>query len=107
MLREPLLAKLLDERFCAEAGVLHDTVFLPLGEKVERVLARLVARDTLPAGRVLQAIPHPSPANVERIQFFLGQKDAQGLSKKADPAKMAAMRAAILTRVSQLGAASH
>ena len=36
----------------------------------------LVYQGLMPAAQMLSGLPHPSGANSERIQYFLGRKDA-------------------------------
>lgn len=91
MLRTPMLRETIETCLAAEARLLHDAVWLPLGPKPIMALRHLVSRGLLPADRVLEGMPHPSGANAERIAFFLGQKDRANLSVKtrADPIERA------------------
>ena len=52
----------------------EDILFLPMGPVPEDALKMLVKAGVIKAEQVLEAIPHPSGANNERIAFFLGQK---------------------------------
>lgn len=56
----------------------------------------------VPARQVLTGLPHPSGANAERIQYFLGRKAAAALSTKTDPSKLDAARQALSNQVLQL-----
>jgi hypothetical protein len=91
------------ETFLAEeARDLSGALWLPLGPKPTAALNHLVARGVLPAYRVLQGMPHPSPANNERIQYFLGRKEKAALSVKTRADLIDAARSALLTQVSKL-----
>lgn len=52
----------------------EDILFIPMGPVPEEALSMLVKAGAIKAEQVLDAIPHPSGANNERIAFFLGQK---------------------------------
>ena len=52
--------------------------------------------------QVLAGLPHPSGANAERIQYFLGRKDASRLSEKTNASLLDAARAALFSKVTQL-----
>ena len=91
------------ETFLAEeVRALTGALWLPLGPKPTVALNHLVARGVLPAGRVLQGMPHPSPANIERIQCFLRRNERAALSVKTRADLIDAARSALLTQVSKL-----
>jgi hypothetical protein len=52
-------------------------------------------------GRVLTGLPHPSPANVERIAFFLDRKAQRDLSHMTSPEVILNGRAEVSGRVQQ------
>ena len=62
----------------------------------------LVYQGLMPAAQMLSGLPHPSGANSERIQYFLGRKDASVLSTKTNPGKLDATREQLVTAVPQL-----
>ncbi len=89
----PMLRDMLLRHFAALPKALPGAVLLPLGPVPTKALDWLVAQGHLDGRRVLRGMPHPSGANGERIQYFLGRKERGLLSKKTDPAKLdAALR---------------
>jgi hypothetical protein len=98
----PLLRQLVLEQFVPMAHALPAAVFVPLGPVPTRVLQWLVSQGHLSERRLLAGLPHPSGANGERIQYFLGKKEAAKLSAKTDPAKLDAARAQLLQAVKSL-----
>ena len=52
--------------------------------------------------QILQGLPHPSGANAERIQYFLGLKSADTLSNKPNPVQIDTAKAALLTQLSHI-----
>lgn len=105
MLRTPLLRATLETFLAAEAQALPGAVWLPLGPKPAQALRHLVSLGVLDGARVLDGMPHPSGANAERIDFFLGRKPASMLSAKTRPEPIAAARGALMARIMQLTAA--
>lgn len=85
MLRTPLLRAVIETHLAAEARLLPDALWLPLGPKPAAALRHLVSLGALSANQVLEGMPHPSGANAERIKFFLGQKARADLSVKTRP----------------------
>ena len=85
-----------------QVRALPKAVFVPLGPVATRVMQRLQDQGVVPARQVLAGMPHPSGANAERIQYFLGKKAAAALSAKTDPAELDAARQALLNQVVQL-----
>lgn len=102
IVRTPLLRDMLVEHFLPLVNALPDTVLLPLGPVPAKAIKWLVAQGHLRAGRVLAGLPHPSGANVERIQYFLGQKHTSRLSVKTDPTKLDSARHTLIAAVSAL-----
>lgn len=102
MLRQPILRKHLLDYFASEAALLQDAVFVPLGDKAASVLEFLATEGVLTRDRILEGLPHPSPANIERIQYFTGQKARTALSKKVAPGKLDAARERLQHRLRAL-----
>lgn len=98
----PMLRQLVLDHFVPMAKALPGAVFVPLGPVPTRVLQWLVSQNHLSERRILQGLPHPSGANAERIQYFLGKKDAAKLSVKTDPVKLDAARAKLMKDVEML-----
>lgn len=92
MLRSPLLRSMVETLLTEEAHQLPTAIWQPLGDKAADAIAHLVTRGAIKASQVAPAIPHPSPANNERIACFLGQKPAADVSKKTNADKIDAMR---------------
>jgi hypothetical protein len=92
MLRQPILRKHLLEHFANEASMLRTAVFVPLGDKAAMALEFLAAEGILRKDQIFDGLPHPSPANIERIQYFTGQKDRSVISRKVVPQKLDAAR---------------
>jgi hypothetical protein len=102
MLRHPLLRRHLLEHFAVEAANLQHAIFVPLGDKAAAALDFLSSEGVLLHAQIFSGLPHPSPANIERIQFFTGQKPQSALSGKTNAAKLIAARANLQERVRAL-----
>ncbi|NWK75422.1 hypothetical protein D9K79_09095 [Acinetobacter cumulans] len=63
-------------------------VYIPMGLSVAQVLHYLSSLGYLNEGQILDGFPHPSGANSERIQYFLGQKTPAQLSKTTNAYKI-------------------
>ena len=100
----PLLQSLMLEHFVPVLRALPTAVFFPLGPVPSKALTWLAANGHVQPCQVLQGLPHPSGANAERIQYFLGRKEADKLSAKTDPKKIDAAR---LTLTAAVGALRH
>jgi hypothetical protein len=98
----PLLRRMLIEHFAKMTQILPDAVYVALGPVPAKAMAWLVENGHMSGKRVLSGLPHPSPANAERIAYFLGRKPKDKLSKKTDPAKLDAARLALQRTVSGL-----
>jgi hypothetical protein len=102
MLRHPVLRRHLLDHFAVEAANLPDAIFVPLGDKVAAALDFLAGEGVLSRAQIFAGLPHPSPANIERIQFFTGQKPQAALSTKTNPTKLIAARTSLQLRVGAL-----
>ena len=105
MLRTRSLRTTIETFLADEARLLPDALWLPLGPKPTAALAHLVAMGSLRADRVLTGMPHPSGANAERIQFFLGRKPRERLSRKTRPDLIEQSREALLAQVARMAVA--
>lgn len=101
-LRTPLLRQFIETELAAEARMLPNAVWLPLGGGATEALLHLVKNGVLDRGRVFDGLPHPSGANAERVAYFMGRKQRQHLSAKTSPDKIDAKRRALENRVAQL-----
>ncbi|MBX9915402.1 MAG: hypothetical protein K2Y25_16010 [Pseudomonadaceae bacterium] len=77
-------------------------MYLPLGPKVTEVFLQLQEKGLLRPEQVLSGLPHPSPANAERIIYFLGNKARDQLSSKTNPDVLDAARSQLQLKVAQL-----
>lgn len=102
MTKHPLLCEQLMNNFGEDAKALPNAVFLPLGDKVSDALQFLAKQGFLDSDRIIDGLPHPSPANAERIAYFLGKKRREELSVKTNPEKIDMARQEIITRVMSL-----
>lgn len=100
--RTPLLRKFVMEHFAKLGAQLPSAVFVPLGPVPTKVMDALVQDGHFRAAQVLTGLPHPSGANAERIQYFLGRKQAAALSVKTNPVSLDAARNLLQAKVAQL-----
>jgi hypothetical protein len=101
-LKTPVLRQFIERELTAEARMLPNAVWLPLGGGATEALKHLVANGVLARERVFDGLPHPSGANAERVAYFMGRKQRQNLSPKTSPDKIDAKRGALEDRVAQL-----
>jgi hypothetical protein len=99
MTRNPMLREQLLTHFAEDVRALPNAVFVPLGGKVAEALQFLADRGYLNKNQILDGLPHPSPQNIERIRYFLGQKPKQLLSAKTNGDAIDAARSSILSKV--------
>lgn len=85
ILATPALREMTRRWLDEEVALLKDAFWVPLGKEPAAALDDCVARGQLDAQRVLAGLPHPSGANAERIAYFLGTKQREALSAKANP----------------------
>ncbi len=102
MTRNPLLQEQLLTHFAEDMHALPNAVFVPLGSKVSEALMFLAERGHLEKSQILDGLPHPSPQNIERIRYFLGQKQKEMLSVKTNGDALDAARTTILRKVQSL-----
>ncbi len=91
----PLLRQMLLEHFAAMAKTLEGAAFVPLGPVPMKALRWLASTGHINPSRILEGLPHPSPANVERVNYFLGLKERNAVSSKTDPQKLDAARSSL------------
>lgn len=91
--RSPLLGGLVKDYFVPMVAALPQARILALGDVPWNTLQWLADQGLLDRRRMLGFMPHPSPANNERISYFLEatQLDATP-SNKTNAAKLAQMR---------------
>ena len=98
----PLLRQMLLDNFAAMAKTLTEAAFVPLGPVPMKALRWLASNGYMNPSRILEGLPHPSPANVERINYFLGLKARNAVSSKTDPVKLDAARSNLRQAVVEL-----
>lgn len=94
-----LLVEQIDTWFAAECRALPHALFVPLGNAADAACDRMIQQGLLQEGRVLSGLPHPSPANMERIAYFLGRKSASRLSIKTNGPQLDRRREMLLAKV--------
>jgi hypothetical protein len=102
LLRTALLRQMTETFLAEEVRALPDALWLPLGPKSAAAMQHLVMMGVIPADRVLQGMPHPSPSNNERIKYFLRLKEKTALSVKTRADMIDAARSALLAQVAKL-----
>ena len=102
MLRDPLLREQLLQYFGEDVRAFPSAAFIPLGKEVAEALHFLADRNALDKRQILEGMPHPSPANAERIAYFLGKKERARLSSKTNPAIIDQGRALLVRRIEAL-----
>lgn len=88
MLKNAFLYQHIEHYFLPQIQALPRALYIPLGQSVIDVLLHLSNLGYLKAEQILQGFPHPSGANAERIQYFLGLKQRADLSRVTDPVKI-------------------
>lgn len=102
IMRTPYLLNMVETWLAEEAQQLSHAVWIPLGKEPTAALGHLVSRGHLDESRVLAGLPHPSPANAERVSYFLGKKPRERLSSKTNAALLEAARSGLVARVTAL-----
>lgn len=101
-LKGPLLRMQMKEHFGEMAKSMPDAVFLPLGSAASEGATWLTEQGFMQKERVLHGISHPSPANAERVAYFLGEKARDKLSVKTSATNLDAAREHLLKTVAVL-----
>jgi hypothetical protein len=81
---------------------LQNAVFVPMGPVAEGGLQLLAGKGLIRGERIIGGLPHPSPANSERILYFSGQKLRSALSVKTNPDKLDMAKDVARRRISGL-----
>jgi hypothetical protein len=84
-IKTPMLKRLIFEHFGKMCLRIPNAIFIPLGHVPADVLRVLMEEGIVSSSRVLYGLPHPSAANVERVKYFIGDKDRGSLSPKTNP----------------------
>ncbi len=105
MTRTPILRSLIEDHLAEEARMLPDALWIPCGGTAAEGVDWLVRKGVLDPDRVCLGMPHPSPANAERVQYFLGiGRERSALSPKTNPDLIERARAGMIAKVQGLPA---
>lgn len=102
MTKHPLLKSHLLAHFGKEAEMLKNSIFVPLGPKPAEAMQLLVKTGVVTESRVLFGLPHPSPASMERINYFLEKKPKSKLSIKTNPDVIDSAKQSIINKLKSL-----
>jgi hypothetical protein len=102
MTTHALLKQQIIDGFGQDVKALPNAIYLPLGDKVAAGLKMLVDLGHMDKRKIIEGLPHPSPANAERIAYFLGKKAKADLSIKTNADKIDSQKAAILAKMKTL-----
>ena len=102
MAKHTLLKQQIIDGIVQDVKALPKAIYLPLGDKVAAGLNVLVDLGLMDKCMIIEGLPHPSPANAERIAYFLGKKARSDLSVKTNAAKIDLQKAAILAKMKSL-----
>jgi hypothetical protein len=102
ILSVPLLRRSMESWMGEEMRLLPNAIYIPLGPAVAASLISLAESVGVSRKQIFSGMPHPSGANSERIQYFLGNKHRDRLSAKTNAEKIDAQRIQLLSQVSAL-----
>lgn len=105
MLKTASLRHQVDTYLADEVQALSaNCLYVPLGDKVSAAFEHLQSKGLVKPEQVLIGLPHPSTANNERINYFLGRKKRAAPSNRTNPDKLDAARTQLLAKVAGLRA---
>ena len=104
LLRTPALKAMFLNWFAQEAALLPNAVFVPLGSVVSKIFRYAADTSILQRTQILDGMPHPSPANSERIKYFLERKNAKALCNRTNAGMIDRAREQLIRKVSELAA---
>jgi hypothetical protein len=99
----PFLWSMVENYFAAELKALPGALWVPLGSAVKDAFLRLIDEGKIAREQVLMGLPHPSGANSERINYFLGRKPRHELSSKTNGEAIDQAKYALLQQLSKKG----
>jgi hypothetical protein len=102
VIKTPFLYQQVKAWFLDEVSRLRNTMLIPLGRAVERVLAELAHKNLINESYIIRGLPHPSGANAERIAYFLGRKAKDALSKNTKASAIDSARASLTRQIENL-----
>lgn len=80
----------------------ENCIYIPLGPKVTQAFSHLISEGIVKSRQVLDGMPHPSGANAERINYFLGKKKKEDLSKKTNPIQIDEVKSKLLKKIAEI-----
>ncbi|MBO9428265.1 transposase domain-containing protein [Sulfitobacter sp. R18_1] len=101
-LKVPCLRHQIDTYLGEEMRKLSDAVFVPLGPVATKSVIETAKANGIDNEQVLTGIPHPSGANQERINYFLGRKARETLSNRTNPDSIDTSREAMVRKIEAL-----
>jgi hypothetical protein len=107
MTRTNVLRDQLVSGFARSAAQLSSAYYLPLGTKVAEAIRFLVDGGLIDGARVLYGMPHPSPASMERVNYFLGKKPFDSLSIKTNGVALDEARNLLSRQIASMTIAGH
>lgn len=99
LLTTPLLRDEVERWFLPECRALPNALFFPLGPAANDACRHAIAAGALKDSQLVDGLPHPSPANAERIAYFLGRKSRDALSSKTNATRIDEAKERIHLRV--------
>lgn len=102
MLKSPFLVQYIHDYFVPEVQALPDALYIPLGQSVIEALHYISSLGYLKESQILTGFPHPSGANAERIQYFLGLKAKESLSSKTNATKIDQAKAQLIDQLNNI-----
>lgn len=102
--RHPAVLRDCVETYLAEeVRALPKALWVPCGGKAAAGVQWLVRKGVLDPDRICLGLLHPSPSNVERVQYFLGTgRDRSSLSNKTNPDLIDRAKAGLVARIARL-----
>ncbi len=102
MMRNEFLKSHVLANFGKDIQQFSKAVIVPLGTPVVEALSLLADKGYVNREQILFGLPHPSPQNIERIKYFVGEKAREALSVKTNPEKIEHARAEIIRQIQAL-----
>lgn len=102
MMRNEFLKSHILKNFGKDVQQFSKAVIIPLGSPVVEALSVLADMGFVNREQVLFGLPHPSPQNIERIKYFVGEKKKEALSIKTNPEKIEHARSEIIRQIQAL-----
>jgi hypothetical protein len=102
MMRNEFLKSHVLANFGKDIQTFSKAVIIPLGAPVVEALSVLADKGYVNREQVLFGLPHPSPQNIERVRYFVGEKKRELLSVKTNPETIDRARSEIIRQIEAL-----